>query len=1108
MRSQLEKLRESTAESKRGKITAWWSEDNDHHNLEAFYSEFKVTLPEGSARDYYIAFDQWSGSFGYAGSGYPQPSARIRVSRPASKSLGFYGFFDSPYLDPNLYGGDPNNILPKGLELKAHVNVTDVYGKTTKAPVIYEQHGSDCWEYTDGEVDFSGDDLKTVWANLGQNSKRQFWIDPKYVDDIGTSRVNIAFDFYEDPAFTTPASFTFDADRSQWDRMRPAYAKATRINPSSGASETVPVKLMYYLDPGCWPHAGQVVTEQCGRADYKLRIRPYVLKEEDPSLPLNPVGVTPYRSLIKWMSFTDAELRDAMDSGTPLSRDVIPGFITAQCKVREYQAEETDAYTPGGWKPSTLDAWAPGYYYEDGGPWMIGDDQEIAIHQTGDGNRSTITLDCWGERQDIASTEGSSSDAKVFRFPIGAFVAIDAESTDGGRDSQAVPYEFLAMATQDASGNRSAATLNAASGAPFPITGFSMCTTDSINALVHNGVLADASSLRTAPGTTLSGRAGFTDTSPMGTRFFNPDGRCGELNESRQWGTLFGPTLMVVAPTAFESGDAELDSGDLELSTGNTQADIDAVKKRVTVAMKGKGKEALGFGVIIGGDTSNADYNTFMPPAYQISSLSFNEGKSDANGVVDWTLPRNYNQNYFYYGARLGRRAVPYSPYAGALKVKDGARNDALPADFAGRRLGNDTDLRTQPKIRPVADSDANGTTRAYTSDKPGTWLAGADTQTLSVTASGGHLTPAAHKPLTVTILCGQSYSMDGSNLEEGTVVRGWADFNGNGAFDPEEASTVGTCRATTIPPRAAADMNNPTNDMPWTGTTEVTVTFDYPAKHAVRGKRDVWMRLRAVDGEHRSFLDGTEANRRLAATAYAGSKPRQVNPDADAPTGQKATSAYGAWRFTPSGETEDYLFDITTPVKGANDLICVPSGQESYTFDVLPNDDEAIKQADKKEGISVRRTNPDSLVFLDRQAPGVTVSDQGLRATVANEGTYTIDRAYHQVTFTPTSSMRKRMEDGNVTLTSLSYAFTTAEGTYDRSVAGSARIQGSAGIECGKSPLITTTMSLREEISYQWSLDKTCSPVTTSPGPVLLASGLKRTPVTGRLARPLTSWV
>lgn len=1077
-----------------GHIATWYAPGNSAGNLQAFYAEFDLDPLDGG--ESYLAFDQIRNGDWASMTGYPQPVVRLHSVKtgestsPAAQTavkVTVHGYYDSPWLDPSVYGVPQDGILPQGLDLGAVFQTADATsGAVQDVARVYEQHGDDCWEYTNGRIDFSGKDLGEVWGKFGQSAGRELYL-PGSLSTAATSaaggRLRLALNIFDDKAMTVPATFVrgkrtiADPDTGQPvtyadDDMRQGFMQATY------RGKPVTVGVMYYLDRDKYGRAsssnGQV------DVDFSLHVRPRVLREADPTLPLNPVGISPYRNLVHWLRLEKEDLQ----KGAVISQPIIPGFITAKCRVVDFQTDQP------------LERWKPGRYFEDAAQWMVGDGLDVAAHQTGDGAFSSFTVDCWGERANLNSADNR---AELFRFPIGGYVAMDSESTDGGwltnargvevtdRSGSKVPREFLVMSASDVNPGAVRTTGTSDQVSVYPIMGYSSCTTADIDDLGSHGFLPFGTSLVSAQGATRAVSLGYTSTgqSLPATQFYNPGGRCGELNYTERtdsygnktylgpdWGMTFGPNLMVVAPTTFNHDDGTLATDADDTVTQPTEVDIQRVAKRVTIAMKGLGKEAISFGLVMGGDTSNADYNTFMPPAYQLSSLSFNFGLKDDRGTVDWTTPEKYNQNYFYYGSRLGKQAVPYHGVSQSeLRVKDGASNDALPVDRLSVQLGNDSAARTQPKIQPVQDTNEDGTARAYTSDEAGKWLVDSSAERLYTTADGGRLTAASQRrQLTVTIPCGQAYSPYGTDLQDGTAVRAWADFNGNGAFDPEEASSVGTCdkqNGQTNPLRSAWELKQFTSQMPWTRTAQVTVTFDYPATHALTAKRNVWMRLRAVAGTHRDFLDSAAANERKAATAYPGSQPRTVNPDGVV----NVASAYGSWRYTPSGETEDFLFDITSPAVAQDDQFCAPATSQDTAIDVLKNDDAALAELDAGSGTDPRTADPNSIVFMAGQK-GVTVTDVGKTATVAGEGTYRVSDG--KVTFTPDDALVSRATDGeSIVLTPVTYGYTTATGAtvYDRTTSATATITGTVGSTCGPRAVISVHPLVSE--SYEWDLDK-----------------------------------
>lgn len=974
-----------------------------------------------------------------------------------------HGFYDSPYLFSSLYSTPRDSILPKGMKLSGHFYLADT-GETVRNVTV--QRGNKCYNFPNGNIDFSGDSLGEIWNILGQEQGTQYFFPPEYSGRLfvgntltPTEHLQFSYDIWEDPDFTKQAdfiyydetscraltgsgSFVFNGHRvvispqecsertRKNDRMRVGYLKGTY------QGKTVPIKVMYYLEAKQWrPQRDNRFT---------VRLRPYVLKDTDETLPLNPVAISPYKNLVKWITFDDNTVNQELRVGNIVQRDVIPGFLRTKCEVLEINALE---HNGRNWVNSTLDTWAPGYYYEDGGPWLIGDDRRIAIHQTGAKNSSKVKLRCWGERFD----PGIGRDVRV-TIPVNGFVTLDSESTDGlSEDGSDRVFESLGMHTDDSNGKY------------YPIYSFSSCNSRLVDLLraPAGGNANVPNKVRPAQAKTIAGNiVPWDPSSPSGLVFSNRGGRCGEIpftqNGDSQYGQgdfgmLFGPALMITAPI------------------DNFNIRDTAPKKDITVAMDGLGKMAIGFGVIISADTSNADFNNLMPPVYQYASLSFNGGKEDKNGQVDWSDPNEFVNNFYYYGARVGKRAVVYDPNrTDNLKVRDGKNNDGQPVELKNFKANPDSEITIQPKIKPITGGPEGS---AYVTDTPGKYLVGQDTYQLVVGDDGGKLVPnpRTNRELSVTVPCGKNYR------NGATHIRAWADFNGNGVFDPEEASTVATCQ----PQSSGLYMQPFSKELPWTETAPVTVKFTYPMKHDLNGKRNVWMRVRAVSDTDLTKDDiiGSAANTRETAHGW-GESVRRVNPDADAPASSLG-SAQGSWKLSESGETEDYLFDITPPPASKDDSFCYAASTASLVFDPLANDRDERKDqpnADKDPDIDLRSPDPASLVFTKEQdSAAITISEGGKRAVVANEGTYVINSVNGKVTFTPTPEFRQKMRTytGHYELSTLKYAYSTKDenGIYDRSVAATANINGTAASIC-KLEVAANTW-LESTGGYRWSLDK-----------------------------------
>lgn len=947
-------------------------------------------------------------------------------------SADLHGYYDSPYLLPGLYNVPKGAELPRGMKLTGHF-----YDKRTGKTLtnVSVQRGNQCYTYTDGTIDFSGDNLKEIWDNLGQSAGRKYFFNDMTADEYNRADIQFRYDIYADDQFKKEADFNYNGS----DRMRIGYLKAEY------QGKTVPVKVFYYQEANKWKPQWNVNS-------FTVRLRPYILVDKDPKYPLNPVAISPYKRLVKWISFDDATVKDELKTGKTIERTVIPGFLRVKCNVKDIKAEQAD--TRGNWSSSYLDSWAPGFYYQDAAPWMIGDERKIAIHQTGDRNRSTATLECWAVRRD----PGLGRDVEV-NIPINGFVALDAESTDGLHDANNKNLESLGMHTDDSNGKY------------YPIYGFSSC-----HKLMKQMASSSPAGSPNIPDKKWEAVARTerdhiipTDSnSPVGILFSNDGGRCGEipfkdsetnLAGTTDYGLTFGPALMMTAPIA---------DFDYHMSE---------FKKTIKVSMNGLGKQALGFGVIVGADTSNADYNNQMPPVLQYSSLSFHGGQEDPNGKVDWSSPNEFVKNFYYYGSRIGKRAVAYDPNrTDDLKVRDGQHNDGQPSYLVDFKAYPESNSVIEPKIKPINNGPEGS---AYITDKPGFYLAGKDTYDLEVGEQGGVMKPSprAGKPLSVTVPCGKNYK------NGDTKIRAWADFNGNGVFDPDEVSSIASCSPQEEPISGNARPFSP--ELPWTDTAVATVTFPYPTKHDLNGKRNVWMRLRAVSDTDNvtkgDVLDPAKADKRKLAEGWP-SEVRTVNPDSDAPDSLLGSAA-GSWVLSESGETEDFLFDISTPPYAKDERFCYSANTSSITFDPLKNDRDpkGINRPESDSEADRREPDRSTLVFMkDQDSDNITVSDRGRKAVVKGEGTYTINQQNGMVTFTPESIFKAKLAGlgKNVDFTYLKYAFLTKEGkntegitVYDRALAANAKFQGNGGPRCALEVKADTWLNWKG--SYTWTINK-----------------------------------
>lgn len=1038
----------------RDKLRVYWHGDNDNgHNLRTgrqyviYYYEAKMdanevfgpgtgVIPVPKYSDPKMA--NKSTSVGFTGiersninnqtNGFAYP----RYIKATYVAADLYGYYDSPYLIPSLYNVPKDSILPKGMQLTGHFYTSD--GNIIRNVSV--QRGDQCYTYPDGKIDFSADTMKGIWDNLGQSNGKKYFFNDFNKENFEKANIQFRYDIWADDQFQQPADFNYTGS----DRMRVGYLKG-QYN-----GKTVPIKVFYYQEAKRWKPTWN-------KNSFAVRLRPYVLTEKDSKYPLNPVAISPYKRLVKWISFDDATIRDELQVGKTIERTVIPGFLRVKCAVKDIKAEQWDARSRT-WTGSYLDSWAAGFYYEDGAPWMIGDERRIAIHQTGDRNRSKATLECWGERFDSGLGRNV-----VVHIPINGFVTFDAESTDGLHDASNKNLESLGMHTDDSNGKY------------YPIYGFSSChkkLVQLVNAPAGGNANIPDKQWQAIAKTKKDHIVQEDPSSPQGILFSNDGGRCGEIPfmnatatgvGTTDFGTLFGPSLMMTAPIA------------------GFDHHMPNYKKTIQISMNGLGKEGLGFGVIVGADTSNADFNNQMPPVLQYSSLSFYDGKDDPNGTVDWSDPAEFAKNFYYYGSRIGKRAVAYDPNrTDDLKVRNGENNDGQPSYLVDFKAYPESDVVIEPKIKPVTDGPEGS---AYTSDKPGFYLAGKDTYDLQVDTDGGVMKPSprAGKPLTVTVPCGKNYK------KGETKIRAWADFNGNGVFDPDEVSTTASCAPQE---KSISEYSRPFSaELPWSETEAATVTFNYPTKHDLNGKRNVWMRVRAVSDTDvvtkDDVLDPAKADKRRLAEGWP-SEVRTVRPDPDAPASELGSAA-GSWVLSESGETEDFLFDITTPPYAKDERFCYSANNGSVTFDPLKNDRDpnGINRPETDPNADRREPDRKTLVFMkDQDSDIIKVSDNGRKAVVENEGTYVINPETGMVTFTPEANFKNKLAglQKNIDFTSIKYVFLTSEGktsegytVYDRAKAANAKFQGNGGPRCALEVKADTWLNWKG--SYTWTLNK-----------------------------------
>lgn len=927
------------------------------------------------------------------GSNFETGMAHFKYRFDAVTTTTLHGYYDSPLLLKALYDngdGKDGKPLPDGLEVKGHFTNGDGGSKITD---VKEMVGGECRQYTDGEINFSAQDLKGIWDNLGQSKGRTFI--------TGSSNAKFTPDIYQDESLKTITNPHFEGGDSSY-KTRNGYLKA-EVKGAGDKTETVPVKITYFFDED----------------SNKYHFRPWVFPHKDPKFPLNPVAISPYKDMVTWMKMGDL---NPGDTTTVKTQEVIPGFLKVSCKVDKITATTNAS---GASDPNAgLDVYSPGQYYHDGAPWMLGDGQAIGIHQKDSGKTHDIDLTCWGERKEVGQ-------ADYQKIPLSGLVAIDAESTDGySVDSK---DEQLKLSRLSDGGTVTG------EGKTYVINGFSSCNE------FNKGMLAtipagknDTSGIITTPGNAIN--FGASGDVASGVSFNNhPDGRCGERNTDD--GAIMGPSLMAVVPI-------------------NRDDSANHPEAKIRLTMKGYGNQAIGLGVVVGVDTSNADYNSAMPPVLQYSSLSFH-GARESKAGEDWSEPKFFNQNYYYYGSRLGKTAVPYHPDVnnkqnpdGSIAVRDGSNNDGIPSKIIELKRGNDKEKRPQPLITP--------TTKDGVVYNGGKWLLSNTAGILKDGANGATFEKNPHptQPLQVKVKCGKSTSGE-------TKVRAWADFNGNGVFDPDEASSVGTCTKQTGDLRSSTDMSKPTADLPWSGTDEVTLTFDYPTKHDLGAKNNVWMRVRAVDAKDASVIEGKEADSRGKPANVSGG-PVPVNPDEHEKS--ETESAKGSWAFSASGETEDYLFNITGGVKAENDVFTATKRDEATSIPVAKND---VKKSD------AYKAKNNSIVFLsENNNDKVTISENGKKAVVKGEGTYTV-KDDGTVDFVMDDTMKGRYDGMSandvIKLTPLKYGiYGEADPQKDPWAKDSAAIATIEGtVSKGEPVIIDTTIWNEQTANYQWSLDK-----------------------------------
>lgn len=145
------------------RMTSWWRSGGDNEYAFAIYFEAKVTNP-GVFHAFYISMAQkggWGGST-------PGASIKIQWDPTLSPSARVYGYYDSPVLDPDLFGVPSDGMLPKGLKLIGHFERN---GELIK-DMGWQKDPNTCVRYPTGYIDFSADTLPEIWKNLGQNAGR------------------------------------------------------------------------------------------------------------------------------------------------------------------------------------------------------------------------------------------------------------------------------------------------------------------------------------------------------------------------------------------------------------------------------------------------------------------------------------------------------------------------------------------------------------------------------------------------------------------------------------------------------------------------------------------------------------------------------------------------------------------------------------------------------------------------------------------------------------------------------------------------------------------------------------------------------------------------
>lgn len=1122
-----------------------WERLDDGQMVAVYYEVkdvFKYWNGDGKIQTFgYADYDFFNNEYGAMTFNYISDTTKTRV----------HGFFDSPYLDKAIYNNQPvkdGKPLPVGLKLKARLSYPTGSGTSYKEntiPNVSIKVGEKCITFKDGVIDFSriydengnwhyATSTKELQDNLGQMLGREVYF---YADFVGTNKVernNLRFSFdvykdYDEEKGTV-------SNKADWHNVWDINAEPSVMNTDmqEGYIETLDgkaVRVMYYNDPYIIsprnPQRRDVLEQD-------IRIRPYVLRNEDPRFPYNPVAISPYRNLVKWIGSenSDALQKFVSTPGMQLRRTVVPEFIDVVC-------QNFESWTAPGGIPNNhraqVNAWAPGTYFADGGEWMVGDGQKYAIHSKFEGRIEYMTLKCWAEQKDP-----NRKDYSPVKIPLDGYVIMDSESTDG-TERISIDSDFSESA--------------------YPIFGYSSCnanysdknySTDAGWTQQQYEDFKKLSGKMTRKGTISYNGSGIVSSDGKMRPWWgpnrmdpiadhdafielqNPDGRCAEANQwneskkiwdfnNNNYGMLFGPNLMAVAPNDIRTLDDILAKNNKEKGSwadygkiAQAERDKDS-ESYVKLRMKGHGREAMMFGVLIPIDTSNADYNTLMPPVAQYSSLRFRKGIS-AEGE-DYTLPENYNKNYYYYTSRIGLKARSYDPNDNQFvveddsvtvdpnnphkpkpkkfrPVRDGSSNDALRADMVELKLGYDKYARIQPQAKPgdfdyfhkfiTGVTDSNGKQKNFL---------GKDSKQLKEVDGKWELVNIVDdpdfkaQPLKITMPCGQMLEKD-KTTDGKTRVRGWADFNGNGIFDPEEASDIQTCDPTDQPPYYDETAIT-TNELPWSSTSKVTITFDYPKTHAkqMNSKRNVWIRLRAV-GDTKNDINMLKDDTRAPATPKAeqqyGTTAREVRKDKDAPQPKPGEekqwgSARGSWDFAMLGEDEDYLFDITPNAVSQSDNFCVPKGSETVVFNPLENDMKVDGRMDVDnvdtsrflDRTDKRKADPASVVFLADQASNVQISDKGKTATVKGEGVYKIN-AEGQITFTPEEGFKAKIsQSSKPKLTQIKYAFQTKEDEKinDAVTASSNTIDGEGAVECGIKATATTLGTAN--IDYRWGVTK-----------------------------------